>query len=123
MSTIPVHVLRSVRVAEPGNIYGREIVAETGDVVPAELFDGLEAAGYIAAAGAPENKAPAADPISIPADWRDLHHMKMIALAKQFDVSVNSKGEAIAVLDVFEKAMAAPANKALGGAPENKAQG
>lgn len=40
----------------------------------------------------------------LPADWRDQHHTKQIALAKQFDDGVTTKAEAVAVLEAAEKA-------------------
>ncbi|ESY89026.1 hypothetical protein X739_00550 [Mesorhizobium sp. LNHC220B00] len=46
-----VAVLMSVRVAEVGNLHGREIIKGTDDEIPAELFDDLEAAGYVAELG------------------------------------------------------------------------
>lgn len=108
-----VVVLRTVRIADGANIYGREIVAGTPDEIPADLFDGLEAAGYVAAPGAVSNAAP-----EIPDDWRSLHHMKLIALARQYDENVASKDAAV---DVLEKAVASAAqNKAIAAAPENK---
>lgn len=42
----------------------------------------------------------------VPADWRDLHFMKQIHLAKQFDAEVRTKDEAVAVLEKREKASA-----------------
>jgi hypothetical protein len=70
-----VKVLRSTRVAEGGNIHGREIVAGTDDVVPAELFKDLKAEGYIAAAVqkaaapvTPPAVRPASPPASPPAE-------------------------------------------------------
>lgn len=41
-----VTVLRTVLVAD-GTPYGRQIVAGTSDEVPADLFGGLEAEGYV----------------------------------------------------------------------------
>ncbi|MER9130681.1 hypothetical protein [Mesorhizobium sp. M0768] len=46
-----VKVLRTVRVAETGNHYGREIVKGTEDKVPENVFAGLEAEGYVEALG------------------------------------------------------------------------
>ena len=141
MTMTPVRVLRDVRVAHPGTIYGREIVAGTDDEIPAELFESLKAAGYVAApvgttsfgsvqtatggsGGSPAQTQAVTVTIgapTIPADWRDLHHMKLIALAKLFDADVSNKAEAIAVLEREEKALAGAAeNKAIGAAPENK---
>lgn len=56
------------------------------------------AGGHVAGAGDGET--------DIPADWRDLHHMKQIALAQKFDASVSNKAEAVAVLEKIEKASA-----------------
>lgn len=103
MTMIPVRVLRTVRVAETGNIYGREIVAGTDDIVPDDVHDDLLAAGYVAL---PEAKADDDAPPVIPSDWRDLHHMKLIVLAKHFDPAVTNKAEAVAAL---EKAVASSA--------------
>lgn len=141
MTMTPVRVLRDVRVAHPGTIYGREIVAGTDDEIPTELFESLKAAGYVAApagtasfgsvqtatggsGGSPaQAQVATVNAPTIPDDWRDLHHMKLIALAKLFEDNVTNKAEALAVLELQEKAQAAPANKAIAGAPENKAQG
>ncbi|TIU02328.1 MAG: hypothetical protein E5W43_00870 [Mesorhizobium sp.] len=46
-----VTVLMTVRVAEKGNVHGREIVKGTEDEVPEELFDDLQKAGYVEAIG------------------------------------------------------------------------
>lgn len=42
---------------------------------------------------------PAGDPVVIPDGWRDLHHLKMIPLAKQIDPSVSTKADAIAAIE------------------------
>lgn len=52
-----VAVLMSVRIAEVGNLHGREIVKGTEDEVPAELFRDLEAAGYVEAIGGKKKNA------------------------------------------------------------------
>jgi hypothetical protein len=44
-----VAVLISVRVAEEGNVHGREIIKGTEDEIPEELFEDLRAAGYVEA--------------------------------------------------------------------------
>lgn len=46
-----VAVLISVRVAEAGNHYGREIIKGTEDEIPEELFPSLSKAGYVEAIG------------------------------------------------------------------------
>ncbi|MER9814290.1 hypothetical protein [Mesorhizobium sp. M0129] len=52
-----VSVLISVRVAQEGNVHGREIVKGTQDEIPAELFKDLEAAGYVCEPGAKKKPA------------------------------------------------------------------
>ncbi|MGX9145930.1 hypothetical protein [Mesorhizobium sp. 128a] len=44
-----VSVLISVRVAQEGNVHGREIIKGTEDEIPEELFESLHAAGYVEA--------------------------------------------------------------------------
>lgn len=51
MTSIDVEVLKTVLVAEPGNLRGREIVKGTTDKVPAHLFDDLKREGYVLEAG------------------------------------------------------------------------
>ncbi len=127
MTMVSVRVLRDVRVAQAGTIYGRDILAGTDDQIPAGLFEGLEAAGYVAAIEAAPEPAAAVQPMfveepAVPADWRNLHHKTLVSLARKFDPTVETKAEAIVVMEREEKALAAPANKALGAAPENKSQ-
>lgn len=90
-----VRVLRTVPVSDDG-VTLRAIVGGTDDKVPSELFDGLKAEGYVTEIDAADVKP------AIPADWRDLHHMKLITLAKAFDPSVSNKAEAVAALEVAE---------------------
>lgn len=52
MSDIEVKVLRTVRIAHLGSVYGREIVKDTFDKVPSELVEDLFNAGYIEEPGA-----------------------------------------------------------------------
>lgn len=129
MTMVSVRVLRDVRVAQAGTIYGRDILAGTDDQIPAGLFEGLEAAGYVAAIEATPAPEPAAavhpmfvEEPAVPADWRNLHHKTLVSLARKFDPTVETKAEAIVVMEREEKALAAPANKAIGAAPENKSQ-
>jgi hypothetical protein len=127
MTMVSVRVLRDVRVAQAGTIYGRDILAGTDDQIPAGLFEGLEAAGYVAAIEAAPEPAAAVHPMfveepAVPADWRNLHHKTLVSLARKFDPTVETKAEAIVVMEREEKALAAPANKALGAALENKSQ-
>ncbi|TGT72913.1 hypothetical protein EN802_13625 [bacterium M00.F.Ca.ET.159.01.1.1] len=58
-----VSVLRTVKVAEEGNLQGREIVKGTEDEVPEELFDGLFNDGYVEAlsGGGKKSRKKAAD--------------------------------------------------------------
>jgi len=58
-NSIAVHVLKSVRVADPGNPFGRQILKDTDDTVPADVFDDLKREGYVEKAGA-KRKAPEA---------------------------------------------------------------
>jgi hypothetical protein len=57
-----VTVLKTVKVAEEGNLQGREIVKDTDDEIPEELFDDLQKAGYVAdTTGGKKSKKKAAD--------------------------------------------------------------
>lgn len=60
-----------------------------------------------AAAAVERQKAQATDADDerheIPADWRDRHHTQQINLAKRIDPSVNSKADAVAVLEKATK--------------------
>lgn len=101
-----VSVLRTVAVSDDG-ITLRTIVKGTTDKVPSELFDALQAEGYVADVGdAPATPLGADGKPVLPHDWRDLHFMKQIHLAKQFDPSVTKKDEAVVVLDAVEKGSA-----------------
>lgn len=68
-----------------------------GDVVEVDDGEGqrLIAAGFADA-------TPEASQTALPADWRDLHHLPLIKLAKEFDASVSTKADAIAVLEKIE---------------------
>lgn len=57
---VKVKVLRTVLVAGD-TIYGRKIIADTEDEVPAELFEGLRDAGYVKE---PDAAGPVAPPTS-----------------------------------------------------------
>ena len=57
---ITVNVLRSVRIAAAGTVYGREIVAGTTDEVPEDLLEGLRAGGWVEE-GAPAPVEPASE--------------------------------------------------------------
>lgn len=65
-----------------------------------------DGAGGTSTDGAGQNGGEGAGKPAIPADWRDLHHVKMIPLAKQFDENVSTKAQAIEVLERAEKAAA-----------------
>jgi len=95
-----VTVLRTVPVSDDG-ITTRTIVAGTTDVVASDIFPGLEAEAYVAAlslapAAPNEDKGPI-----IPEGWRDLHHFKLVALAKAAGFAVSTKAEAIAALETL----------------------
>lgn len=40
-----------------------------------------------------------ADPIEIPSDWREQHHMKLIAIAKALGAEASNKAEATAAIE------------------------
>lgn len=96
MTDIKVNVLRTVRVAHPGTVYGREIVKDTIDVVPAEQFDDLRAAGYVEAQEGEVEPAKSEDP--------DLHKMTKLELEafaaeKGIDISAaKNKAEAVEII-------------------------
>jgi hypothetical protein len=94
-----VTVLRTVPVSDDG-ITTRTIVAGTDDKVASDLFPGLEAEGYVTALAAPEENKSSI----IPQGWRDLHHFKLVALAKALGSDVSTKADAIAVIEAAEKA-------------------
>lgn len=85
----------------------RSVTLAAGDRpdVPADLVQGLVDAGYIRAASAEATQADV-EGVTIPSGWRDLHHTKLIALAKGFDPHVTNKSEAISVIEAAEKASA-----------------
>ncbi len=96
-----VMVLRTVPVSDDG-VTTRTIVAGTTDVVASDLFPGLKAEAYVTdaepLADQDENKGPI-----IPEGWRDLHHFKIVAIAKALGANVSTKAEAIAVIEAAEK--------------------
>lgn len=101
-----VQVLRSVPVYDDG-VTPRQIIAGTIDRVPSELLLGLEAEGYVKGpAGQSAQRDAEHASAAIPSGWRDLHHLKIIALAKAIDPSVTKKDEAVTVLELAEKAAA-----------------
>lgn len=93
MSNIKCRVLKSVRVAETGNPYGREIVRDTDDEVPAELFDDLKDEGYVAALEPHDLRVP--DFAKMKKD-----ELEAVAAEKGIDISAaKTKGEVIALID------------------------
>lgn len=101
---VPVKVLRSVDVSDDG-LRVRRIEAGTENEVISDSFPGLKAEGYVIEAGA-EMPVENIVGVALPEGWRDLHHLKLIAMAKNLDGSVSSKAEAIAVLEAYESAKA-----------------
>lgn len=98
-----VAVLRTVPVSDDG-ITLRTIVAGTDDRVASDLFPGLEAEGYVAALGATapaKAAAPVTNEFVLPEGWRDLHHFKLVALAKAAGFAVSTKAEAVAALETL----------------------
>lgn len=75
--------------------------AAVGGIVPAVVSSALvgetPSETVITAAPAQDSGTTA-----IPADWRDLHHLQIVKLAKAFDPEVKSKTEAVAVLEAEE---------------------
>ena len=52
---------------------------------------------------APPPAPPAVPPvIDIPDDWRDLHHMKMIGIAKTLGADAKNKAEAVVVIEAVQ---------------------
>ncbi|MCS0501616.1 hypothetical protein [Ancylobacter mangrovi] len=87
---VKVRVLRTVPVSDDG-IRSRQLVKGTVDVVPAGLFDGLKAEGYVDEPAAGEDGGSpsggagqgAGGPVEIPDDWKDLHHATKKKLARE----------------------------------------
>lgn len=98
--------------AEPADGGGYNVIDAGGvNLTPETDIPNLAAARSFALDHAGLGDAPSApaepevdEKPDLPADWRDLHFMKQISLAKQFDPSVTKKDEAIAVLEAAEKA-------------------
>jgi hypothetical protein len=67
----------------------------------ASLFPGLKDAGCLADPPAAEPQQEQQEPqqVDIPADWREQHHMKIVALAKKIVPDVANKDEAIFVIE------------------------
>lgn len=117
-----VEVLRSFPVSDDG-ITIRQMVAGGGGLVPADLVPGLVAEGYVrvvlvaASAHAPTPAvvdAPTADEelpvhetpaatgdVSIPADWRNLHHKQVIKIAKAIDPTAGNLAAATAAIETY----------------------
>jgi hypothetical protein len=78
---VEVDVLRNVPVSDDG-ITSRALIKGTRDTVPADLYEGLRAEGYVRKPD--DQAAPAGDtgPVEIPADWRDQHHATKKKLAR-----------------------------------------
>lgn len=83
--------VKPVRVDAPNSGVTEQPLSAPGAPTPPSATAAVQAAGQ---SGRPE----------LPADWRDQHHSKQIALAKQFDDSVSTKAEAVVVLEAAEKA-------------------
>ncbi len=87
--------LKTFNLSRDG-VSSERIAAGSPVEIPPALVSGLVGAGYIAI----DDGEPAPE---IPADWRSLHHIKMIALAKQFDQSVSTKADAVALLETLSE--------------------
>lgn len=64
MSTIPVYVVRAVRVAD-GTVHGRMIIADTEDAVPADVYQGLLDEGFVIPLGDENKLEPPAEEVAI----------------------------------------------------------
>lgn len=78
---VEVEVLRNVPVSDDG-IRSRALIKGTRDTVPADLYEGLSAEGYVKKPDDHTNPAGGDVPVEIPADWRDQHHATKKKLAR-----------------------------------------
>lgn len=105
MDMVKVTVLRSVPVSDDG-IRLRELLKGTDDVVRSDQFEGLRAEGYLVAAG---EDPPASEPVTIPADWQELHHATKKKLARS--ISGDEPADLAAAEAIIEAYLAEQAPK------------
>jgi hypothetical protein len=89
-------VLKTVRVADGGNPYGREIQKDTDDQVPAELYAGLKDAGYITDVVSTKAKAPKGSTSPLAKLKRE--ELEALAAEKSVDISAAKADEEIVAI-------------------------
>lgn len=99
----PVLVKRGFKCWNAGDKAGfpaDEVAAlvKGGYVVPVDPETG-EPIAITEEADAPAPVEPDADEVEIPADWAEMHHMKIIALAKDIDDTVTDLDSAKAAIE------------------------
>ncbi|BBK37695.1 hypothetical protein STAQ_27730 [Allostella sp. ATCC 35155] len=110
-NSVPVRVLRTVRVAVAGTVYGREIVAGTDDQVPEHLAPSLIAAGYCEPRPTEPPPPPPIPPVAIPDDWAsgNADAVKALAAAITGAEAPRTRAEAEAIVKAeIERRAAAP---------------
>lgn len=70
---------------------------QAGDEFDATRADARVLIAVKRATAAPEHQSAA--PVDIPNDWRDQHHMKLIAMAKALGAEASNKAEATAAIE------------------------
>ena len=100
---VPVKVVKSFKCWNAGDVAGfleAEVVAleRAQHVVRIDPETG-EPIVKTEEAGAPAPVATDADEVEIPADWAELHHMKIVALAKRIDDTVTDLESAKAAIE------------------------
>lgn len=121
-------VLKTFPVAVAGSHYGKIVYAGDLAEIPADLVLGLTAEGYVESLASGglilETAAPLplvgevpgeqtiaqsaiVETAKLPENWRDLHHLQIIKLAKDLGGDVKMKAEAIAFLEAEEAKTAA----------------
>jgi hypothetical protein len=102
MEKIKVEVLKRFPISDDG--FSVRHATPGPDTINAELFAGLEAAGYVAAAGkapvVPTTQPEPTDLGSLPENWRDMHHNALIKVAKMLDETVSTKADAVAAIEL-----------------------
>lgn len=118
-------VLKRLSLSRDGINVKHHAEGEILEDVPENLVKGLTEAGFLGEpdlldgstitpsahldAGAPFTGL-VNDKVVLGPDWRDLHHTKLILLAKELDPSVTKKNDAVAVLGAYEAAAKAAAD-------------
>lgn len=111
-NSVPVRVLRTVRIAAAGTVYGREIVAGTDDEVPEDLAADLVVSGYCEPRTVEPPPPPPPEPVAIPDDWSsgNADAVKALAAAITGADAPRTRAEAEAIVKAeLERRAAAPA--------------